>query len=76
MSMMMAKMSSRGQTAYTEAGDVVEQTLGAIRTVSHKLYLINFAFIFKHIHLTTYLYLTRLPLLLVRKKQLKSTITS
>ncbi|XP_019439667.1 PREDICTED: ABC transporter B family member 9-like [Lupinus angustifolius] len=34
MSMMMAKMSSRGQTAYAEAGNVVEQTLGAIRTVA------------------------------------------
>lgn len=34
MSMMMAKMSSRGQIAYSEAGVVVEQTVGAIRTVS------------------------------------------
>ncbi|XP_004485974.1 ABC transporter B family member 9-like [Cicer arietinum] len=34
MSMMMAKMSSRGQTAYSEAGVVVEQTVGAIRTVA------------------------------------------
>ncbi|CAL0334689.1 unnamed protein product [Lupinus luteus] len=34
MSIMMAKMSSRGQTAYAEAGNVVEQTVGAIRTVA------------------------------------------
>ncbi|AES64094.2 ABC transporter B family protein [Medicago truncatula] len=34
MSMMMAKMSSRGQIAYSEAGVVVEQTVGAIRTVA------------------------------------------
>ncbi|KAK7282237.1 hypothetical protein RIF29_10865 [Crotalaria pallida] len=34
MSIMMSKMSSRGQIAYAEAGNVVEQTLGAIRTVA------------------------------------------
>ncbi|KAI5447584.1 ABC transporter B member 9, variant 2 [Lathyrus oleraceus] len=34
MSMMMAKMSSRGQVAYAEAGNVVDQTVGAIRTVA------------------------------------------
>ncbi|XP_061356075.1 ABC transporter B family member 9-like [Gastrolobium bilobum] len=34
MAMMMAKMSSRGQTAYAEAGNVVEQTTSAIRTVA------------------------------------------
>ncbi|KAK7295696.1 hypothetical protein RJT34_18607 [Clitoria ternatea] len=34
MSMLMAKMSSRGQAAYAEAGNVVEQTVGAIRTVA------------------------------------------
>jgi len=33
MSMVMAKMSSRGQIAYAEAGNVVDQTVGAIRTV-------------------------------------------
>ena len=38
MSMMMAKMSNRGQVAYAEAGNVVEQTVGAIRTVRHKNY--------------------------------------
>lgn len=32
---LMAKMSSRGQVAYAEAGHVVEQTIGAIRTVCH-----------------------------------------
>uniref|UniRef100_A0A5B7B9Y0 Putative ABC transporter B family member 9-like isoform X1 n=1 Tax=Davidia involucrata TaxID=16924 RepID=A0A5B7B9Y0_DAVIN len=30
----MSKMSSRGQVAYAEAGNVVEQTVGAIRTVA------------------------------------------
>ncbi|CAA2957191.1 ABC transporter B family member 9-like [Olea europaea var. sylvestris] len=34
MSLLMAKMSSRGQVAYAEAGNVVEQTVGAIRTVA------------------------------------------
>ncbi|XP_028764865.1 ABC transporter B family member 9-like [Neltuma alba] len=33
-SMFVAKMSSRGQLAYAEAGNVVEQTVGAIRTVA------------------------------------------
>ncbi|KAK4858209.1 hypothetical protein QYF36_012805 [Acer negundo] len=32
MAMVMTKMSSRGQIAYAEAGNVVEQTVGAIRT--------------------------------------------
>lgn len=34
MAMLMMKMSSRAQLAYAEAGIVVEQTVGAIRTVS------------------------------------------
>ncbi|KAL8103554.1 hypothetical protein AgCh_027943 [Apium graveolens] len=34
MGMVMAKMSSRSQVAYAEAGNVVEQTVGAIRTVA------------------------------------------
>jgi ATP-binding cassette subfamily B (MDR/TAP) protein 1 len=34
MAMIISKMSSRGQQAYAEAGNVVEQTIGAIRTVS------------------------------------------
>ncbi|XP_003593853.3 ABC transporter B family member 9 [Medicago truncatula] len=34
MSIVMAKMSSRGQIAYAEAGNVVDQTVGAIRTVA------------------------------------------
>lgn len=33
MGIIMTKMSSRGQLAYAEAGNVVEQTVGAIRTV-------------------------------------------
>ncbi|KAK6124138.1 hypothetical protein DH2020_042111 [Rehmannia glutinosa] len=32
--LIMSKMSSRGQVAYAEAGNVVEQTVGAIRTVA------------------------------------------
>ncbi|KAL2524305.1 ABC transporter B family member 9 [Abeliophyllum distichum] len=34
MSLLMSKMSSRGQVAYAEAGNVAEQTVGAIRTVA------------------------------------------
>lgn len=34
-SLIMSKMSSRGQVAYADAGNVVEQTVGAIRTVTH-----------------------------------------
>jgi len=34
MSLIMSKMAGRGQVAYAEAGNVVEQTVGAIRTVS------------------------------------------
>lgn len=33
MATLMSKMASRGQVAYAEAGNVVEQTVGAIRTV-------------------------------------------
>ena len=32
-SLIMSRMSSRAQNAYAEAGNVVEQTIGAIRTV-------------------------------------------
>lgn len=34
MSITIAKMASRGQTAYAKAASVVEQTIGSIRTVS------------------------------------------
>ncbi|CAN4082126.1 unnamed protein product [Withania somnifera] len=34
MALIMSKMSSRGQVAYAQAGNVVEQTIGAIRTVA------------------------------------------
>lgn len=34
MSVLMSKFAARSQLAYTEAGNVVEQTIGAIRTVS------------------------------------------
>ncbi|OAY25055.1 ABC transporter B family member 9 isoform X2 [Manihot esculenta] len=34
MAILMSKMSSRGQIAYAKAGNVVEQTIGAIRTVA------------------------------------------
>ena len=34
MSIVVSKMSTRGQRAYAEAGTIVEQTVGAIRTVS------------------------------------------
>ena len=36
LSIMISKMSSRAQIAYAEAGNVVEQTVGAIRTVRHR----------------------------------------
>ncbi|XP_019190190.1 PREDICTED: ABC transporter B family member 9-like [Ipomoea nil] len=34
MALLMSKMSSRGQVAYAQAGNVVEQTIGGIRTVA------------------------------------------
>ena len=34
MAIIVSKMSTRGQQAYAEAGTIVEQTVGAIRTVS------------------------------------------
>jgi len=34
MSIIISKISSRGQQAYAEAGNVVEQTISTIRTVS------------------------------------------
>ncbi|XP_019165678.1 PREDICTED: ABC transporter B family member 9-like [Ipomoea nil] len=34
MALLIAKMSSRGQVAYAQAGNVVEQTIGGIRTVA------------------------------------------
>jgi len=34
LSIMIARMASRGQTAYSKAASVVEQTIGSIRTVS------------------------------------------
>lgn len=33
MASIMSKMSSRGQITYAQAGDIVEQTVGAMRTV-------------------------------------------
>lgn len=37
LSIVITKMATRGQTAYSEAGVIVEQTIGSIRTV-HELY--------------------------------------
>ena len=34
LAIIIARMASRGQTAYTKAASVVEQTIGSIRTVS------------------------------------------
>lgn len=34
MSLMISKLSARGQKAYSKAGHVVEQTIGSIRTIS------------------------------------------
>jgi ATP-binding cassette subfamily B (MDR/TAP) protein 1 len=36
MSIMIGKLASRGQDAYSVAATVVEQTIGSIRTVSNK----------------------------------------
>ncbi|KAG2320457.1 hypothetical protein Bca52824_013670 [Brassica carinata] len=33
----MSKMAGRGQVAYVDAGNIVEQTVGAIRTVSQRV---------------------------------------
>lgn len=33
--MIISKMASRGQSAYGKAANVVEQTIGSIKTVSH-----------------------------------------
>ena len=41
MAILMTKMASRGQLAYAEAGNVVEQTVGAIRTVSTSSYSLH-----------------------------------
>lgn len=41
MSIIITKMASRGQTAYAKAANVVEQTIGSIRTVCD-IYLINY----------------------------------
>lgn len=35
MALSISKMASRGQTAYAKAANVVEQTMGSIKTVSH-----------------------------------------
>lgn len=42
----LAKISTKGQDSYSDAGDIVEQTLGAIKTVSSKAllsYIFNLA---------------------------------
>jgi ABC-type multidrug transport system fused ATPase/permease subunit len=38
-SKMLAKISTKGQASYSDAGNIVEQTLGAIKTVSSKALL-------------------------------------
>lgn len=50
-SLVMAKMASRGQVAYAEAGNVVEQTVGAIRTVGLMLSCLLIITNFYHISL-------------------------
>ena len=63
MGLIMAKMSSRSQVAYAEAGNVVEQTIGAIRTVCHPynnyayLYLMgicNFMYLFSTVYILVF----------------------
>ena len=47
LTLIITKATSRGQNAYAQAGDVVEQAIGAIRTVSTLYsYCINFYSIF------------------------------
>lgn len=48
MAITMSKMSSRGQAASAEGGAVVEETVGAIRTVRHTKE--KFFFGFEHIY--------------------------
>lgn len=38
MALIISKMASRGQSAYAKAANVVEQTIGSIRTVSSAIY--------------------------------------
>jgi len=59
MALLMMKMSSRAQMAYADAGNVVEQTVGAIRTVSVNAFtassMIFFLVVFlSHMHIWNY----------------------
>lgn len=45
MGLIMSKMSSRGQVAYAQAGNVVEQTIGAIRTVKPQNMILIYNFV-------------------------------
>lgn len=74
-SKIMAKMSSRGQLAYAEAGNVVEQTVGSIRTVS-KNKLLEVFNMFGSFVLDLFVKLNRLHLSLERRKRWKITIPS
>lgn len=38
-SKMLSKLSSEGLASYSDAGDIVEETIGSIRTVGHLLML-------------------------------------
>lgn len=42
MSLIMSKMASVGQSAYAKASNVVEQTIGSVRTVSQDIWCICF----------------------------------
>ena len=43
LSVLISKATSKGQEAYAQAGDVVEQAIGAIRTVRTASYTICFS---------------------------------
>lgn len=55
MSIMIAKMASRGQNAYAKAATVVEQTLGSIRTVLYPCKSYNIVYIFRNTENTIFI---------------------
>jgi ABC-type multidrug transport system fused ATPase/permease subunit len=52
-SKMLAKISTKGQASYSDAGNIVEQTLGAIKTVSSKALLSDESLHFSILHALT-----------------------
>lgn len=48
MALIMSKMAGRGQLAYAEAGNVIEQAVGSIRTVSSRAVRNSLLFLDNH----------------------------